>query len=328
MRPAHDDAPTVVTPVWRRPFAEDGDSGAVTVVRRLPSGPDPTVPVSAEMIMAAEQLSADGGAIDVAGDDGDSLSVPEASCTGAAPVQPMPIVGSPAGGASEREAATVEVETDGVMRGDDAFILAWGRSSEALRSRTWQLLLSMGLNCCLAAVVAYLGWRGDHRTPFVFVRDSLGNVVQAQASGFLRAGDTRSEVEIKGFVRRWVLDAFTFTPLDVEDRARAALRAVDGKAQAVVKAGMRLAERKALVESGTSGRVWEDARSGREPQVVILRREPLEVMVSFERYLIDAEGVKAEAGPLFARVMLREVPRSPANPHGLVVVDAQISERL
>ena len=215
-----------------------------------------------------------------------------------------------------------------VVGGDDAFILAWGRSHEALRSRSIQLVLAMALNGCLVLAVAYLGWRNDHKETYVFVRDHLGTVVQADASGFLHAGDRRTEVEIKGFVRRWVLDAFTFTPLDVEDRLKAALRVVDGKAQAVVKAGLRLGERKALVESGVSGRVWEDARTAREPQVVIVRAQPLEVMVSFERYLIDPTGGQEEAGGLFARVTLAEVPRSPANPYGLVIVGAQISERL
>jgi hypothetical protein len=212
--------------------------------------------------------------------------------------------------------------------GDDAFILAWGRGHEALRSRSRQLVLSMMLNGCLAGVVGYLAWRNEHKETYVFVRDSLGNVVQADARGFLRAGDRRSEVEIKGFVRRFVTDAFTWTPLDVEDRLRAALRVVDGRAQAVVKAGLRLAERRALVDNGTSGRVWDEPRTSREPQIVIERSDPLEVLVAFDRYLIDSGGAREEAGGLFARVTLKEVPRSPANPYGLVVVDARISERL
>jgi hypothetical protein len=228
------------------------------------------------------------------------------------PTEPAPAV----------EAPSLEVG------GDDAFILAWGRGHEALRSRSYQLVLSMALNAALVFLAGYLAWRNERKETYVFVRDQLGNVVQADAAGFLHAGDQRTEVEVKGFVRRWVLDAFTFTPLDVEDRLRAALRVVDGKAQPVVKAGLRLGERRALVESGTSGRVWEDARSGREPQVVIVRTAPLEVLIAFERYLVDAGGGQTEAGSLFARVLLEEIPRSPANPHGLVIVDAQISERL
>jgi hypothetical protein len=272
VRPAEDEAPTVVMPL---PFGADArdDSGAITCVQASAGRPHG----------------------------------PEGAGTGAT---------------EDEQLQALQVG------GDDAFILAWGRSHEALRSRARQLVLSMALNACLAAVVAYLAWRNDHKETYVFVRDHLGNVVQADARGFLHGGDLRTEVEIKGFVRRWVTDAFTWTPLDVEDRVRAALRMVDGKAQAVVKRGLRLGERKALVESGSSGRVWEDARTGREPQVAIVRSRPLEVLVSFERYLVDASGAHEEAGSLFARVRLAEVPRSPANPYGLVVVDAQISERL
>jgi hypothetical protein len=164
---------------------------------------------------------------------------------------------------TERAAPT---ETSGPLEavevgGDDAFILAWGRGHEALRSRSRQLVLSMLLNACLAASVGFLAWRNEQKETYVFVRDSLGNVVQANARGFLHAGDRRSEVEVKGFVRRWVTDAFTWTPLDVEDRLRAALRVVDGRAQGVVKGGLRLAERRTLVDNGTSGRVWDDART-------------------------------------------------------------------
>jgi hypothetical protein len=272
MRPAEEEAPTVVMPLPFGADRGDGDSQEITRVQASAGSP--------------------GGA---------------------------GVVGV---GQAEERLQSLEVG------GDDAFILAWGRSHEALRSRARQLVLSMALNACLATVVAYLAWRNDHKETYVFVRDHLGNVVQADARGFLHGGDVRTEVEIKGFVRRWVTDAFTWTPLDVEDRVRAALRVVDGKAQAVVKRGLRLGERKALVESGTSGRVWEEARTGREPQVAIVRSRPLEVLVSFERYLVDASGAHEEAGSLFARVRLQEVPRSPANPYGLVVVDAQISERL
>jgi hypothetical protein len=212
--------------------------------------------------------------------------------------------------------------------GDDAFILAWGRSHEALRSKARQLLLSMVLNFALVALAAFLAWRNEQKETYVFVRDALGNIVQGDARSFLHAGDSRSEVEVKGFMRRWVLDAFTWTPLDVEDRLRACLTLVDGKAQPVVKAGLRLGERKELVEDGTSGRVHDDPRSQREPQVVIVRTTPLEVMVSFERYLVDSTGATRPAGPMFVRALLRTVPRSPANPHGLVIGDVQISEKL
>ncbi len=160
------------------------------------------------------------------------------------------------------------------------------------------------------------------------MRDSLGNVVQADAQSFLHAGDTRTEAEIKGFMRRWVFDAYSWTPLDVEDRLRAALRLVETKAQPAVKAALGLAERKRLVESGTSGRVHEGKDSGKEAQAVITRSNPLEVMVGFDRYLVDRSGTATEAGHVFLRAHLKEVPRSPANPSGLLIVDTEISERL
>jgi hypothetical protein len=216
----------------------------------------------------------------------------------------------------------------GEIGGEDAFILAWGRSHAALRSKALQLWASTILNVVLAVVVAFLAWRNERKEPLVFVRDSLGNVVQADAESFLHAGDARAEVEIKGFMRRWVLDAFTWTPLDVEDRLKACLRLIDGKAQAAARAGLRLAERQILVERGASGRVYDDKSAGREPQVVITRRTPLEVMVSFDQYLVDKTGRATDAGHFFVRAILKEVPRSSVNPSGLMIVDVQISQNL
>jgi hypothetical protein len=212
--------------------------------------------------------------------------------------------------------------------GEDAFILAWGRSHAALRSKAVQLWASMLLNAILAGTVAFLAWRNERKEPLVFVRDSLGNVVQADAASFLHGGDGRAEVEIKGFMRRWVLDAFTWTPLDVEDRLSSCMRLVDGRAQAVAREGLRLAERQMLVERGASGRVYDDKSSGREPQVVITRRSPMEVMVSFDHYLIDKSGRTTEAGHFFVRSILKEVPRSSVNPSGLMIVDVQVSQNL
>lgn len=216
----------------------------------------------------------------------------------------------------------------GLVGGEDAFILAWGRSNAALRTASLQLLVSIVLNVALAAAVAFLAWRSEHKRPLVFVRDALGNVVQADADSFLHAGDARNDAEIKGFLRRWVLDAWTWTPLDVEDRLKASLQLVDGKAQAVIKTGLRLAERQTLVDRGTSGRVYDDRAAGREPQVAITRRAPLEVMVSFEHYHVDRTGRREEAGHYFVRAILKQVPRSPVNPNGLMIVDLQISQNL
>jgi hypothetical protein len=247
--------------------------------------------------------------------------------TGTDQMQPPDQHRGPARVRGDAAAATSGV-TAAQVGGEDAFILAWGRSHAALRSKAVQLWASMLLNAILAGSVAFLAWRNERKEPLVFVRDSLGNVVQADAASFLHAGDARAEVEIKGFMRRWVLDAFTWTPLDVEDRLRACMRLVDGRAQAAAREGLRLEERQILVERGASGRVYDDKSAGREPQVVITRRTPLEVMVSFDHYLVDKSGRTSEAGHFFVRAILKEVPRSSVNPSGLMIVDVQVSQNL
>lgn len=214
------------------------------------------------------------------------------------------------------------------LAGDDAFIFAWARCDAAGRSRARQLAVSMLLNVVLAGVVSFLVWRNEKKETYVFVRNALGEVVQADAKSFLHAGDDRTEAEIKSFMRRWVADAFSWTPLDVADRIGAALRVVDPKARAAVKEGMRLGERRELVEKGTSGRIHDDPKSEKAPQAVIVRAEPLQVLVTFERYLINASGQTEGLSPLIARASLRRVPRGPGNEYGLIIVDAQISEKL
>ena len=216
------------------------------------------------------------------------------------------------------------------LAGDDAFIFAWGRSNEALRSRARNLLLSMLLNVALAGTVGYLAWRNERKETYVFVKNPLsGELIQADANSFLHAGDSRTELEVKSFMRRWVVDAFTWTPLDVRDRLEAALKVVDAKAHSLVKDGMRLGERRMLVEKGQSGRVFDDPASSKAPQAVIVRTQPLEVMVSFERYLISAAGERTALAPMLVRALLKRVPRGPGNwGYGLVISDVQISEKL
>lgn len=108
----------------------------------------------------------------------------------------------------------------------------------------------------------------------------------------------------------------------------AAPRLVDAKAQPAVKASLGLAERKALVERGVSGRIHEERESGKEAQVVINRTPSLEVMVGFDRYQVDRSGTASELGHVFLRTRLKEVLRSPDNPAGLMIVDAAISRKL
>jgi hypothetical protein len=214
--------------------------------------------------------------------------------------------------------------------GDDAFIYAWGRSNEALRSRARNLVLSMGLNLALGATVAFLAWRNERKETYVFVKNPFtGELIQADPNSFLRAGDQRTELEVKSFMRRWVVDAFSWTPLDVKDRLRAALRVVDPSVHAIAKNGMRLGERQGLVDNGTSGRVDDDPTTDKTPQAVIVRSTPLEVLVSFERHLVNSDGSVGALSPMIVRATLKPVPRAPSNwGYGLVITDLQISEKL
>jgi hypothetical protein len=241
-----------------------------------------------------------------------------------------PVTSAVDGKAGDANLSRVREPADAVREvgAEDHFILAWGRANAAVASRGRQLFMSSCLNVTLVLAVALLAWRNEHKETYVFVRDVLGNVVQADANSFLHAGDSRTEAEIKGFVRGWVFDAYTWTPLDVEDRLKAALRLVESKAQPIVKAALGLAERKGLVERGISGRIHDERENGKEAQVVITRTQPLEVMVGFDRYQVDRSGIVRELGHVFLRAHLKEVPRSPENPAGILIVDTAISERL
>jgi hypothetical protein len=209
------------------------------------------------------------------------------------------------------------------LRGDEAFILAWGRSSAELVARSRQLLGSVALNIAFAAVIAFLVWRNEHKETYVFVRDHLGNIVQGNADGFLHAGSDRSEVEVKGFVRRWVLDSWAWTPLDVEDRLKDALTVVDGAAHGQVLDALAVGNRRSHVDVGTSGAVDADSI-----KVVLTSSDPIQLLVSFDAYSIDRAGLRSESVTQFVRVSLRRVPRSPRNPYGLLIVGAQISDRI
>jgi hypothetical protein len=50
--------------------------------------------------------------------------------------------------------------------------------------------------------------------------------------------------------------------------------------------------------------------------------------VGFDRYQVDRSGGASELGHVFLRAHLKEVPRSPGNSAGLMIVDTAISERL
>jgi len=216
-----------------------------------------------------------------------------------------------------------------VSRGDDAFILAWGRQNAALAVYRWLLLVLFVAVLALAALVAWLAWRNEQKTVWCFVKDPLGNVVQADPEAFLRAGEPRTEVDIKGFVRRWVLDAWSWTPLDVKDKVAASLRVVEPKARVAVRRGLGLPRRKVLVDRGVVGRVVDvEGDPARQPQVLIQGHHPLSVLVSFDTVHLLPDGKEEPGGRVLFTLFLKEVPRTPENMAGLTIVDGTFPEAL
>jgi hypothetical protein len=217
----------------------------------------------------------------------------------------------------------------GMAHNDDAFILAWGRQNAALAVFRWLLLVLFLVVLVLAGVVAYLAYRNEQKTVWCFVKDPLGNVVQADPASFLRAGEPRTEIDVKGFVRRWVLDSHAWTPLDVKDKLALALRVVEPKAREVVRRGLRLAQRKALIDRGISGRVVEvEGDPTHQPQVLIQSRQPLSVLVSFDTLLVLPDGKEEAGGRVLFTLFLKEVPRTPDNMAGLTIVDGTFPESI
>jgi hypothetical protein len=209
---------------------------------------------------------------------------------------------------------------------EERFFFVWARNAAKLATRELALLLSMIGNLGLSLLMVYVVRFQAQKEPLVFVRDALGNVVQADTRSFIYAGRDRTEAEVKAFVKDWVVSAFTWTPLDVKERQEAALSRVDGKAKGKAKAGMRLAERHDQVEQGISGGIYRDG--GREPQAVVMSNHPFTIRVSFQRYIVDRAGVITDAGPLFVFAVLAEVPRSSENGYGLLVTDVEVSREL
>jgi len=199
--------------------------------------------------------------------------------------------------------------------------LPWGSLMSAYAQQRvvlWAMAVGLSLsvigNCLLA--LCYM-----RRETWVFVKDGLGNVVQADPDSFLRGNAKREDNEIKGFVLRFVRDAYEFTPLDVRDKAQYAFRFVDPKVQGAVSNGLRIQERARQIEQGLSVKIDEDIEKGRLVELSITRRDPLEVLAVFSRLAVSSTGSVSPMPPIAVRVTLRLVPRSPHNPNGLVVTD-------
>lgn len=204
---------------------------------------------------------------------------------------------------------------------ENRFVFAWGGLMTAYAQQRIVLwVLALGLIASTIGNVV-LAMAYTKRETWVFVKDHLGNVIQADPNSFLRAGDDRSENEIKGFALRFCRDAFEFTPLDVQDRLKYALRFVEPKAHGAAKNSLRLAERAKQVENGLSVKIEDDIERGKIPEVSIIRNEPCEVLAVFSRVSIAPDGTKTALPPLAVRLIVTMVPRSPNNPSGLLITD-------
>ena len=210
---------------------------------------------------------------------------------------------------------------------EDQFLFAWGRlMSFAAQSRWTVVFLGLALLGSVAGNVVF-ALRWSHRDTLVFIKDQNGNVVPLGTTAELSStANARDEAEITGFARRWVADAFTYNPLNVKDGVALALRSVDSSAQAVAKSQLRLEERAADRDGGVSVKLLDDPNKGKGPAVSIVRRDPLEVSVVFQRVAVSATGETKELAPMIATMQLRLVPRSALNPSGLLISDLTVTQ--
>lgn len=154
-------------------------------------------------------------------------------------------------------------------------------------------------------------------------------MVQVDPNSVLNAGEARDDNEVKGFAKNWLMDAYVYTPLDVRDKAIKALSFVDAKALGVAKSALRLPERAKIATSGNSMRVHDDVENGQNSvQCTIKSRKPLQLLMSFDRYLVGGDGRQQDQGRLFLTLELKQVPRTPSNPNGLLITDITLSENI
>jgi hypothetical protein len=177
------------------------------------------------------------------------------------------------------------------------------------------LLVSIGSN-----VVFAFAW--TNREIWVFVKDHLGEVVVADKEQFLRGNDKRGDNEIKGFVMQFLRDAYEFTPLNVRDKFEYAMRFVEPHAQGVVADGLRIVERRDASFQRSSVKIEDDIDRGKVPGIDITSRARGRYVVAavFSRVKIDSAGKSGLLPPMMIQLQLREIPRNPHNPNGLLVV--------
>jgi hypothetical protein len=207
---------------------------------------------------------------------------------------------------------------------EKAPFLPWATLMTSFGHQRWALKALAVLNGLELIVIVILARQVTKKEYWVFVKDSMGQVVQADKDSFLRGNDGRSDLEIKGFVNRFLKDVFDFNSLNVNDNIRYCLKFVDTAAQGALQDVARFRERAALAKSGYAVKIEDDIdrKDGRVPEITIVRRKPLEVMAIFTRVEIRKDGQVNLLPPLGVLLTLRFVPRSPSNPHGIMVVGA------
>lgn len=210
---------------------------------------------------------------------------------------------------------------------EDHFLLAWGRlMTYAAQSRWMMVLVVVSLLASIGGNVAF-AYRWNKRDTYIFKQMPDGSMVPlATAEAFAAASIERKPEEITGFAKRWVYDAYTYNPLNVKDTVNFALRYVDASAQAEVKAELRLEERAAHRDAGISVSIIDAPERGKAPAVSIVRMEPLEVSVVFQRVAVNSIGESNELGPLVCNLQLKQVPRSTGNPSGLLISNFNVTK--
>lgn len=205
---------------------------------------------------------------------------------------------------------------------EDSFLMAWGRlMTFAAQSRWTVMFLGLALLGSVGGNVALI-LRWNKRDMLVFMKDEQGNVVPVATMAQMTAGSLeRDDNEIKGFARRWVADAFTYNPLNIKDNVTRVLRQVDASSQNSVKFQLHMEERALHRDNGISVQILDEPEKGKGPAISILRREPLEVSVVFQRIGVNQSGEARELSPMVCNLQLRLVPRSSFNPNGFLVSD-------
>lgn len=207
---------------------------------------------------------------------------------------------------------------------DDSFFLAWGRTMAWLAEKKLVLYLLVFTVVGEAGAIAYLGWKDQHRRNLVIAVDnSTGSAIPVDPEQFFQttSGDVRSPNELKGFAIEWVREAYSFSFLNTADKWKRALRFVDSGAQGSAKFAMRAKERADLTNAGRDVKIIEDLDHGKPLEALLDGMDPIRLTVAIRRVEVETNGDMKPLPSLLVRMELKQVPRSPQNPHGLLITD-------